>query len=150
MLAELAQESGIDLRFISDRIGEVRKRNHAGQKMFTLWDLYPHVDFVTYPSLYEGFGNAFLEAVYFKLPILINRYAIFARDIEPKGFRVPLIDGFLTKQVIAEVQRLIDDPDYRRQAVEHNHAVAQRFFGYSLLRRHLKALITDITGVEHD
>jgi hypothetical protein len=51
-----------------------------------LWDVYPHSDFVTSPSLYEGFGNAFLEAVYFKKPLLINRYAIFVRDIEPKAF----------------------------------------------------------------
>lgn len=148
MLADLAEESGVDLRFISNRIGDVRKTNSAGDKIFTLWDLYPHVDFVTYPSLYEGFGNAFLEAVYFRLPILINRYSIFARDIEPKGFRLPLMDGFLTKQVIREVRRLIDDTDYRAQTVEHNYAVARRFFSYPLLRRRLRTLITNITGID--
>ena len=47
--------------------------------------MYPHADFITYPSLYEGFGNAFLEAIYFKKPLLINRYAIFVKDIETPG-----------------------------------------------------------------
>ena len=48
-----------------------------GRKMYTLWDIYPHADFVTYPSLYEGFGNALLEAFYFKKPIMTNRYSIY-------------------------------------------------------------------------
>ncbi|MDD3276563.1 MAG: glycosyltransferase family 4 protein [Kiritimatiellales bacterium] len=148
MLSELAAESNVDLRVIADRIGDIRKTNSIGQKIYTLWDLYPHVDFVTYPSLYEGFGNAFLEAVYFRLPILINRYSIFARDIEPKGFRVPLMEGYLTKQVIDEVRRLLEDADYRKQAVEHNYAIARRFFSYPLLRRRLRTLITNITGLD--
>jgi glycosyltransferase involved in cell wall biosynthesis len=148
MLFELAAESGVDLRVIADRIGDLRKTTATGEKIFTLWDLYPHVDFVTYPSLYEGFGNAFLEAVYFRLPILINRYSIFARDIEPKGFRVPLMDGYLTKQVVDEVRKLLDDPDFRAQTVEHNYAVARRFFSYPLLRRRLRTLITTITGID--
>jgi len=148
MLSDLAAESGVDLRLIGDRIGDIRKTNAAGEKMYTLWDLYPHVDFVTYPSLYEGFGNAFLEAIYFRLPILINRYSIFARDIEPKGFRLPLMDGFLTRHVIEEVRRLLEDPAYRAQTVEHNYAVARRFFSYPLLRRRLRTLITNITGLD--
>lgn len=148
MLSELAADSGVDLRLIGDRIGDLRKTNAAGEKIYTLWDLYPHVDFVTYPSLYEGFGNAFLEAVYFRLPILINRYSIFARDIEPKGFRVPLMDGYLTRQVVDEVRRLLEEPDYRTQTVEHNYAVARRFFSYPLLRRRLRTLITNITGID--
>jgi len=148
MLMELAKDSGVDLRLIDDRIGEMRQINSEGQKMYTLWDLYPFVDFVTYPSLYEGFGNAFLEAIYFKLPILINRYSIFARDIEPKGFRVPLMDGYLTKQVVDDVRRLLDDERYRETTVEHNYAVANRFYSYSVLRRSLRTLITNIRGLE--
>lgn len=147
MLAELALESEVDLRFIDDRIGDLRKKNAAGRKVFTLWDLYPHVNLVTYPSLYEGFGNAFLEAMYFKLPILINRYAIFARDIEPKGFRVPLMDGYLTRQEVDEVRRLLSDDAYRESVVEHNYAIAKRFYSFDLLRRSLRTLITNITGL---
>ena len=148
MLAELAHESGVDLHFIDDRIGDVRKKNKEGKKVYTLWDLYPHVDLVTYPSLYEGFGNAFLEAMYFKLPILINRYAIFARDIEPKGFRVPLMDGYLTRLEVNEVRRLLSDDAYRYATVEHNYVIAKRFYSYDLLRRSLRTLITNITGLD--
>lgn len=45
----------------------------GSQKVYSLWDAYVHADFVTYPSLYEGFGNALLETIYFRLPALVNR-----------------------------------------------------------------------------
>jgi glycosyltransferase involved in cell wall biosynthesis len=147
MLHELARESGIDIRFISTRIGEVRQFNPEGQKVYTLWDLYPHANLVTYPSLYEGFGNAFLEALYFKVPILINRYAIFARDIEPRGFKVTAMDGFVTKNVVEDVRRVLEDAPYRREIVEHNYETAKRYFSYRILRRSLRTLITNVTGL---
>ncbi len=147
MLQELAADARIDLRFISTRIGEYRQLNHEGRKIYTLWDIYPHADLVSYPSLYEGFGNAFLEAIYFKLPVLTNRYSIFTRDIEPKGFQLPIMDGFLTRQVVDEVRRLLEDGEYRASTVEHNYRIAARFYSYSVLRRDLRTLITNFTGL---
>jgi len=146
-LLELARESKVDLRFISTRVGDIRRINSKGQKVYTLWDLYPHADLVTYPSLYEGFGNAFLEAVYFRVPVLINRYSIFTRDIEPKGFKVVVMDGFLTRSVVEEIRALINDHKARKEIGEHNYDLASRFFSYSVLRRKLRTLITNITGL---
>jgi glycosyltransferase involved in cell wall biosynthesis len=147
MLSELANESKIDLRFISTRVAERRQVNHEGKKVYTIWDLYPHADLITYPSLYEGFGNAFLEAVYFKKPVLINRYSIFARDIEPKGFKLPVMDSFMTHQVVEEVRRLVEDEAYRNVVAQHNYEIATRFYSYSVLRRNLRTLVTNITGL---
>ena len=146
-LKELARASEVDLRFVATRIGDIRQLNNYGQKMYTLWDLYPHADLITYPSLYEGFGNALLEAIYFKVPALVNRYSIFTRDIEPKGFRIPVMEGFLTQEVVSEVQRLLNDPEYRRQVVEHNYAIAARFYSYAVLRTLLRTLIAQISGM---
>ena len=146
MIRELAHDSGVDVRFVDTRIGEIRHRDDAGRKIYTLWDLYPHADLVTYPSLYEGFGNAFLEAIYFRLPILLNRYSIFVRDIEPKGFRLLVMDGFLSRKVADEVRRVLHDPPYRREMVEHNFALAQRFYSYGVLRRKLYSMLANIRG----
>lgn len=148
MLKEMAHEANVDLRFINTRIGEYRQVNSEGKKIYTLWDVYPYAALVTYPSLYEGFGNAFLEATYFRIPVVMNRYAIFTRDIEPKGFKVPVMDGFPTHQVVEEVRRVLEDQDYRRELVEHNYHVAARFYSYSVLRRRLRTLITNITGLD--
>ena len=93
-----------------------------------MWDIYPIASLVTHPSLYEGFGNAFLEAVYFKKPILINRYTIFHRDIEPKWFKVTIMDGYLTKNGISDVKVLMDDEKLRNEIVEHNYKIAARYY----------------------
>jgi mannosylglucosylglycerate synthase len=142
-----AMRMGVDLRFFSTRVTESRRTMADGKKTYTLWDIYPHADFVTYPSLYEGFGNAFLEAVYFKKPLLVNRYGVFARDIEPKGFKVPIIEGFVSKEVVGEVRRLLDDPEQRRATVEHNYAVATRYCSYAVLRKRLGTLVANLRGL---
>jgi glycosyltransferase involved in cell wall biosynthesis len=148
MLIELAKEEEVDLRFISDRVSEYRHLNLEGRKMYTLWDLYPHADLVTYPSTYEGFGNAFLEALYFKVPIVVNRYSIFIRDIEPKGFRVPMISGFVTGKNVDEVNRVLWDHDYRRECMDYNYDLARRFYSYGAVRHGLRTLIQNHTGLD--
>ncbi len=147
MLKEIAHDARVDLRFISTRVGDRRGYDQAGKKIYSLWDLYSHAGLVTYPSLYEGFGNAFLESLYFRIPVLINRYNIYTRDIEPKGFQLPVMNGFVSKKVVDNVRLLLEDHEYRTRIMDYNYEKAARFFSYSVLRRSLKALITNVTGV---
>ena len=146
-LTELAKDSNVDLRFFSERIGDIRQYDADGNKVYTLWDLYPHADLVTYPSLYEGFGNALLEAFYFRVPVLVNRYSIFTRDIELKGFRVPVMNGIVTRDVSDEIKRLLHDESYRQEVVDHNYAVATRFYSYTVLRDRLRTMVSQIRGL---
>jgi glycosyltransferase involved in cell wall biosynthesis len=146
MLEQLAREEDVDLRFVSDRVGEVRQRDGKGRKVYTLWDLYPHADLVTYPSAYEGFGNALLEAIYFRKPVLINRYSIFVRDIEPKGFRLLTMDNFVTSSLADQVRETLRNPDYRQAMVDHNYELARHFYGFPVIRRNLRAFISSLTG----
>jgi len=147
-LMEMAEHQGVDLRFIYTRVGERRMTDAEGRKTYTLGDAYSIANFITYPSLYEGFGNALLEAFYFRKPVLVNRYSIFVADIEPKGFEVIKMDGFLTREVVDDVRRVLDDDEYRNQMVDHNFELCKAFFSYSVLRRRLRTLITNVTGLE--
>ena len=146
MLQQLAREEEVDLRIVADRVGEVRHLDSREHKVYTLRDLYPHADFVTYPSLYEGFGNALLEAIYFRKPVLINRYSIFVRDIEPKGFNLLTMDGFVTPSLAEKVGEILENETLRKQVVDHNYEVARQFFSYAVVRRNLRALISSLTG----
>jgi len=146
MLEEMAATENVDLRFVGERVSEVRQRDADGQKLYTLWDLYPHADLVTYPSNYEGFGNALLEAIYFRKPVVINRYSIFVEDIEPKGFRFALMDGIVTRHVINQVSRLLENETYRNETVEHNYEIAKKYYSYEILRRSFSSILGSLTG----
>jgi len=140
MLEKLAQDEGVDLRIIANRIAEQRHYNRVGEKMYTLWDIYQHANLVTYPSLYEGFGNALLEAFYFKKPVLINRYSIYVQDIKPKGFELLEIDGYITRGTLASVNHLLDNPELVTKMVEKNYNLAKKYYGYNALSNILTPL----------
>ncbi|UCG14479.1 MAG: hypothetical protein JSU72_08540 [Deltaproteobacteria bacterium] len=91
---------------------------------------------------------AFLEAVYFKKPLLVNRYSIFVRDIEPKGFDLVVMDGFLTKKEVRKVRELIESEQRRETMVSHNYEVAKKHYSYEFLRRRLNFLLTNFFGTE--
>jgi glycosyltransferase involved in cell wall biosynthesis len=141
-----AADNGVDMRLLNMHIGDPLSDNGNTPDQLTLWDIYPHADLITYPSLYEGFGNAFLEAVYFKKPLLINRYAIFVRDIEPQGFDLIVMDGLLTPQNVAQARLVLDSADRRRDMVEHNYAVASRHYSFTLLQKKLNYLLINFFG----
>ena len=143
-IQELAANEGVELIFFGHRVGDRRRINGNGDKIYVLQDLYQHADLVMYPSIYEGFGNAFLEAIYYRVPIVVNRYPVWVRDIEPKGFRVPLMHGFVSNDVVHEARRLLDDEEYRQAMLEHNYQLAMRYYSYPVLRYGLSTLIGNI------
>jgi len=145
-LTDYARGLGVELYLVATQVGDPWKKSGLNEKLYTLWDVYPYADFITYPSLYEGFGNAFLEAIYFKKPILINRYSIFVRDIEPKGFDLVVMDGFLTKKEVKKVREILENQESRKKMVYHNYEIAKRHYSYEFLRRRLDFLITYFFG----
>lgn len=147
-LSEMAEHEGVALHLCSDRIDDERGFDNEGRRVYTLGDAYAVADLITYPSIYEGFGNALIEAFYFRKPVLVNRYSIFVTDIEPKGFEVITMNGYLTKDVVAHVQRVINEPEYRERMVAHNFELGRAFFSYGVLRRKLRALVTNYTGMD--
>jgi len=136
-----AETLGVPVILAYDRIDYQRGTTPDGRKIYSVWDAYQHANFVTYPSTYEGFGNAYLEAIYFRKPILCNRYAIFRTDIEPCGFKIVMMEGFLTDETVKEVRRILNDPDYRREMVEHNYQVGRQYFSYARVVDELIALL---------
>ncbi len=131
----------VDTIFVSDIINERRGQTISGKKVYTLDDIYPHADLVTYPSNFEGFGNAFLEAIYFKKPIVVNNYSIYSTDIKPKGFSVVEIDGYVTEDVVQRTNDVLKDKSFREKMVNHNYEIAKRYFSYEILEKKLKNLI---------
>jgi mannosylglucosylglycerate synthase len=136
-LREEAERAGIRFKFIADYVGAERSERN-GHRVYTLWDIYPHAHIVTYPSDYEGFGNALIETVYFRKPFVVHTYPVYVADIKPYGMQAVEYHYDITPEVIAQTRRLIDDAPLREQMVENNYQVAASRFSYSVARRVLE------------
>ncbi|MBI9084222.1 MAG: glycosyltransferase family 4 protein [Desulfobacterales bacterium] len=134
---------GVNTLFVSDIINHRRGQTPDGRKVYTLYDIYPHADLVTYPSNFEGFGNAFLEAVYFCKPIVVNSYSIYAMDIKPKGFSAIEIDGYVSEQAVEKTRRVLTDQSLRERMAQHNYEIARQHYSFRVLRRRLRNLLPD-------
>lgn len=136
-----AEFLGAPVLFASEIIGDERGTLPNGRPRYSLADIYPHADFVTYPSLIEGFGNAFLEAIYFRKPLLVQRYDVYAADIGPRGFQVVEFDEYLTDGVVTAVNRLLDNPSEVAKMTDHNYHMALKHYSYQTLQCCLQELL---------
>jgi glycosyltransferase involved in cell wall biosynthesis len=143
---EYAHLLDVTVRFEADQVQDQRGLTPDGRKIYTLGDVYPHADLVTYPSTIEGFGNAFLEAVYYRRPILVNNYSIYEVDIKPKGFRVVWFDGFISKTTLEAVRRILLHPEQAQAWADENYQLARRYFSFTVLEGRLQSLLADCLG----
>jgi glycosyltransferase involved in cell wall biosynthesis len=137
-----AQVMGVNVQLIDHLIAQER-RQVDGHKVYSLWDAYPFADLITYPSIYEGFGNALLEAIYFKKLTVVNRYPVYNADIKPLGFQFIELDGFVNDGAVAEVQQLWQDPAQVEAITEHNFKLGMEYFSLEVLRVKLEDLLRD-------
>lgn len=129
-LGALADDLGVDLRLAP-----------AGRAASSLPDAYAAADVVCFPSLYEGFGNALLEAFYFRRPVFVNRYPVYARDIAPTGVECIEADGEVTAEVVAMAAAWLEDPTRAAEAIDRNYEVGREHFSYRVVRERLEPLL---------
>ncbi len=128
--------------FASHRILNDRGTSPDGAKIYSLSDAYAHATAVTYFSTYEGFGNAFVEAVLSKTPIFVNDYKpVYWPDIGSKGFKAVMIeDGILTDKAVAEIDKIIHSKKKQKEIAEYNYNLGKLLFSYDVLREKLELL----------
>ena len=148
-ISNYARLLGVNLHFADDIFGEYRGKTEDGRKIYSLWDAYPHADLVTYPSTVEGFGNAFLEALYFKRPIVVNNYTIYKTDIRPKGFRVIEFEDYITDETVELTCKILTNKELEIEMCAHNYELAKRYFSFTVLRNKLKVLLDNAFGTNN-
>lgn len=137
---------GVNAIFSAEIFGHQRGTTPDGRKIYSLSDAYLHADLVTYPSVFEGFGNAFLEAVYFRKPIVVNNYSIYATDIRPKGFQVIELDEYVTDETVECTRQVLADSKLCAEMVEKNYQLALHHFSYAMLRSKLQVQLANTFG----
>ncbi len=154
-LRQKIEETGIDAIFIEDMI-DGRREIRDGQKIYSLWDTYVFADFITYPSLWEGWGNQLLEALRTKLPFLLFEYPVYTADIKQSGLKAVSLgaeiiswdEQGLAQVPKAEIQRCADEAltlltnrQQFQEMVEHNFQVGKKYYSMDALRQYLTDIV---------
>ena len=114
-----------------------------GEGKYSLSDAYANATACTYFSTYEGFGNAFVEAVLAKRPIFVNNYKpVYWPDIGRKGFKtVMLEDNNLTDEKVEQMREIIYNDKLNREIAEFNFQLGKKYFSYEVLKEKLIQLL---------
>ena len=140
-LREYIELLDVKVRFSDDIIAYQRGQNKDGRKIYSLADAYRACDLVTYPSSLEGFGNAFLEAIYYQRPLVMSTYEIYRIDIKPKGFQVIEFGDYITEDTVKKTRELLIHPEIAKETCDLNYRIASRYYSYANLERLLAAVI---------
>jgi glycosyltransferase involved in cell wall biosynthesis len=138
----------VDMIKAEGKFDTERRVTAEGEKIYSIWDGYIQCDLVTYPSEFEGFGNAFLEAIYYKKPIVVNNYSIYSTDIKPKGFKVVEFNDYVTDETIRDVNNLLKNEGLIKEYTEINFELANKYFSFEVLRTRLNILLSNAFGTE--
>lgn len=133
-LKSLAKRSPARVIFIGDYVNSRRKITSEGRRVYTLWDVFRNADFSTYPTQLEGFGNQYIEAVYFKKPVILTPYLVFKKDIKPLGF------GYID-MADKNIEEKLNDTEKLTEMVEHNFQLAKKHYSYEATWDKIKNLI---------
>ncbi len=137
--------------YYNEIVDQIHDLNLASQVIFAshmvryhkdLSDVYAYGRACTYFSTYEGFGNAFVEAVLAKKPIFVNNYKpVYMQDIGSKGFEtVMLEDNRLTNEMVKKMADIIYDPERCREIGEFNYNLGKKYFSFDVLEEKLSGL----------
>jgi hypothetical protein len=133
------------------------QRQFKPVKKYSFWDAYLLADIVTYPSILEGFGNQFLEAIYFRLLPVVFEYPVFKKDLKKLGYKyISLGDKIVTKANFhyvpqKSIKRAVDDlldiyqkPKLLDSHLDKNFKIAKKYHDISILEKDLRKLLSVI------
>lgn len=126
-------------KFLQENFGE---EGQVEQK-YQLSDIYAQADACTYFSTYEGFGNAFVEAVLARKPIFVNNYKpVYWPDIGSLGFdAVMLEDNHLSEEKVEAMRAVLMDKNRQKEIADFNFNLGKKHFSYDALQQKLDILL---------
>jgi len=110
-----------------------------------------NADIVTYLPVWEGFGNAMLETIAAKVPLITTTYLVYKTDIKMCGFRnIEIRDNYnregelvIEEKNLIDMNRVLNDRKLRREITENNYAIASKEFSFAVLKRRLNMILSE-------
>ncbi len=155
-LERKCKELNVEFRFCNDIFAHQRSTGDKQEKIYSLWDIYSHSDIVSYPSLVEGWGNQFLEAVKAKIPIIIFEYDVYKQDIGTLGFKtitlgsviksrdnlgLVTVDEKMLEKAASETIEILHDTSLREKVVKENFDIGLEELSITALSKYVKKLL---------
>ena len=147
-IRKMVQQYGIRCLFVGENVNSKRRivaisngEKPVRKKIYTLWDCYINSDFVTYPTRIEGFGNQFIEAVFFKKPIILTPYPVYKHDIEPLGFEVVKMTDSVSDGAVKKVRKLLKDKKKVERMTKKNFKLGKENFSYDSTQKKIQKII---------
>ncbi|MCK5671887.1 MAG: glycosyltransferase family 4 protein [Spirochaetales bacterium] len=145
----LADRESVDLHLISERVASIRMVNDEGQRIYTSRDVLVNADIVTYLPKWEGFGNAYLESISCRVPVVISTYLVYKTDIKGAGFdNIEIRDDYteegllnIPESVLDEIHIILNNSDKKQEMVNSNFKIGREEFSFNILKLKLNELL---------
>ncbi len=151
LIRRTAAEWNVSLHVISDRVRSVRATNDDGARFYTNRDVLVNADLVTFLPAWEGFGNALLEAIAARVPVVTTTYLVYKTDIMTAGLRnIEVRDRYdeqgmlvVEDHVLEAIREILTDRSLREEMVAHNFHVAREEFSLETLKERLQTVLAE-------
>jgi len=154
-LIDYAQQKKVNLIVRPDLVDHSRKIKEDGTKVYSLWDAYVHSDLITYPSIYEGWGNQFLEGLFAKKPQIVFEYSVFKSDIIDFNFdyislgdtytkgenNLAKVENKILKRAADECIEYLCNKQKYYECVEQNFDIGKQNLSLEALENLVKSLV---------
>ncbi|QEN08438.1 glycosyltransferase [Oceanispirochaeta crateris] len=147
-LISLAGSLDVHFHIITDRVYSCRTEKN-GQRCYTNADVLINADLVTYLPAWEGFGNALLETIAARVPLVTTTYLIYKTDIRGSGIQpVEIRDRYdgqgnliIDPSVLEEIYEVLTEEKIRNLRVGLSFKRAADEFGIHILKTRLASIL---------
>ncbi len=121
-------------------------------------EFYKIAHFVLYPTIWEGFGNQLLEAIYYKVLPVLFEYEVFRKDLKSEGYEYislgseyTLCNGLVKvpehvlENAAGETLSYLNNRAKYERAVENNFKIALRKHSPKALEQHYAELFSNLS-----
>lgn len=138
------------LKVLARELGVSRRIHFVGQVDHSVMPLYLHIsDVFIRPSLSEGMGNSFIEAMAAGIPVIATQEGGIADflfdpeknpDKEPTGLAVPVRSP---ESIVRQARRLSEDSELRKTLVRNAKKLALENYDWDLIASRMKREVFD-------
>ena len=159
-LQQLARQLSVKTVWGYRHIG-LKRKQLKNKKVFSFWDAYLFADLVVLSSTKEGFGNQFLEAVFFKKPLVLFEYPVFLKDLKPQGYhyislgnrtyrrhQLNLVSKKQLRQAARQTLLLLQQPHLVQRWTTTNLRLAQKHYSLTRLATNLRKNVLKPLGIK--